>query len=142
MIRSCAMATPYVFTLHGRRPMTFFGLAASLAFVAGGWAYGAPWFVLAPAFIGGLVSLVPIIGNPVYKMRIDRQAIEIDRNGKINRILLSALDHIKITEFSEGSDATIQLKDGTLYQIPQMTRPPTKKFREVLAEHGVAVTEG
>ena len=122
--------------------MTFFGLAASLAFVAGAWAYGAPWLVLAPAFIGGLVALVPIIGNQVYKMRIDRQAMEIDCNGMIKRILLSAIDFIRITQWTDSSEVTIHLKDGTLYQIPMMTRPPLEKFRKVLAERGIAVTEG
>ncbi len=134
------METPYIYTLSGRRPMTLFGLAASLAFVALSWSYGAPWYALAPALLIVPIMLTTIIRNPVYGIRIDRHAMEIDRNGEVKRILLTAIDYIKITTWSESSDTTIHLKDGNLHQIPQMTRPPIGEFRDVLAKHGVAVT--
>ena len=111
-------------------------------FVAFGWAYAAPWYAIAPPLIVVPMMLYTIVANPICGMRIDRQAMEIDRNGDIKRISLTSIDHIKMTEFSDSSDATIHLKDGKLYQIPEMTRPPKAKFRVVLADYGIAVTKG
>jgi hypothetical protein len=132
----------YTYSLAGRRPSIFFALVASVGFVAFGWAYAAPWYAIAPPLIVVPMVLYVIIANPIYGMRIDRRALEIDLNGDIKRILLSGIDYIKITEWTDSSDATVHLKDGTLYQIPQMTRPTKGKFLEVLADYGIAVTKG
>jgi hypothetical protein len=132
----------YKYSLTGRRPSTLFALVASVGFVGFGWSYGAPWYVAAPAMIVLPMMLYTIIANPIYGLRIDRHAIEIDRNGEVKRILRTHVDYIKITRWTGSSDATIHLKDGQLYQIPHMTRPPVAKFRAVLADHSIAVTTG
>jgi hypothetical protein len=141
-IHAKGMNDVYTYSMSGRRPSTLFALVVSVSFVLFGWAYAAPWYAIAPPLIVVPMVLYVIIANPIYGLRIDRHAMEIDRNGDAKRILLTSIDYIKITEFSDSSDATIHLKDGKLYQIPQMTRPPKAKFRRVLADYGIAVTKG
>jgi hypothetical protein len=85
--------------------------------------------------------LFVILRNPVYGLRIDGQAMEIDRNGNIRRLLLRDIDFIEITTWSDSSDATIHLKSGDLHQIPQMARPPVIVFQNVLEGRGIAVTK-
>lgn len=122
--------------------MTFFGLAISIGLLAFAWTHDAPWYTLAPVLLAALMLLATIVWNPVYGMRIDRQVLEIDLNGRVKQLALSRIDHIKITTWTDSADATIHLKDGTMQQIPQIARPSTKLFQEVLIDHGIAVIEG
>jgi hypothetical protein len=131
----------YKYALAGRRPTTFFGLFAATAMSLYVWSLNVPWYMLAPPLIVVPMALYAIIANPIYGLRIDRHAMEIDRNGDIKRIPLSTINYIKITEWTDSSDATVHLKDGSLYQIPEMTRPPKAKFRAVLADYGITVTK-
>jgi hypothetical protein len=134
------MPQPYIYSLSGRRPMTLAGLAVAIGLVALGWENNAPWFALAPAVIAASMLLGAIVWNPVYGMRLDRQALQIDLNGRAKRIPLAAINHIKITRWTDSSDATIHLTDGTMYQIPDLARPSTDRFHQVLVDHGIAVT--
>jgi hypothetical protein len=131
----------YKYALAGRRPTTIFGLFAATTMSLYVWSLNVPWYMLAPPLIVVPMMLYVIIANPIYGLRIDRRAIEINRNGKTDSILLSQIDYIKITSWTDSSDATIHLKDGSLHQIPQMTRPNDAKFRKVLAEFGITVTK-
>jgi hypothetical protein len=139
---SAAMNEPYRYSLSGRRPTTILGLIAASAISAYVWTLDVPWYMLAPVLIVIPMMLYAIIANPIYGMRIDQRAMEIDKNGDIHRILLSAIDYVKITSWTDSSDATVHLKDGSLYQIPHMTRPDDAKFREVLHERGITTTKG
>jgi hypothetical protein len=132
----------YKYALAGRRPTTIFGLCAATAMSLYVGSLDVPWYMLAPPLIVVPMMLYVIIANPVYGLRIDRRAMEINRNGNTDNILLSEIDHIKITSWTDSSDATIHLKDGGLHQIPQMTRPTDAKFRKVLGEFGITVTKG
>jgi hypothetical protein len=135
------MPKPYRYSLYGRRPMTLIGLAASIGFSALLWRYGAPWFVLAPVLVVIPMMLAAVVWNPVYGMRIDRQALEIDLNGKVKRFPLASIDYVKITQWTDSSDATIHLVDGSIHQIPHMARPSIDRFCAVLADHAIAVTK-
>jgi hypothetical protein len=134
------MPQPYVYSLSGRRPMTLAGLVMSAGLTSLGWAHNVPWFALSPAVIAASMLFGVIIWNPVYGMQIDRDVLQIDLNGRAKRIPLAAINHIKITRWTDSSDATIHLTDGTMYQIPDMARPSTDRFHQVLVDHGIAVT--
>lgn len=135
------MDTPYTFSMSGCRPATIFGLVVAVAFIAFGWTMNAPWYALAPALIVAPMMLYTIIANPTYGMRLDPQALELDRNGKIRRILLSTIDHIRISTWTDSDMVTIHLKDGSREPLSHMMRPPKVKLREVLAAHKITITD-
>ncbi len=135
------MNHPYVYSMSGRRPATLFALFAAMGFVTFGWTFGAPWFALAPALIVMPLVLYTIIANPTYGMRLDRQALEIDRNGNHRRFLLSSIDHVRMTEWNDGASVTIHFKDGTRELLPHMVLPSKSKLHEVLSAFGVSIKE-
>jgi hypothetical protein len=130
---------PYVYRLPGRRLATVLALAASLSFVVFALSYDAPWFALAPPVLAALMLLFPLALNPVYGMRLDRNALEIDRNGHVRRFPLDHIDHVRITRWTDSNDVTIHLRDGSREPIPQMMRPDSAKLPAIFERYAVKV---
>jgi hypothetical protein len=139
MSNPAIMAKPFVYRLSGRRPMTLVGLILCLAIVVVGLSGDAPWIVLAPVGAAAMMLLVSIVLNPVYGLRIDRHALEIDRNGKVQRFPLDDIDHVRITRWTDSDDVMIHLAEGGREPIPQMMRPESSKLREILERYAVKV---
>ncbi len=133
-------AAAYYHRAAGRRMATLIALAAATCFLVFAALYNAPWWFYPPVLLAFAPAAWAVLSNPQSGMRLNAQQLTFFSGSWSRSVGVTEVASISITDWSEGPPtATINLKDGSGFDVPLMCLPLREIFVCELRAHGVSV---
>jgi hypothetical protein len=133
------MGKNYTYSESSRRPITYLALGVSLAMLALGYGYGAPWFFLAPVAFVVVMSAAMIIINRQSGMELIGSEVRFYSGNWAETIAVADIIDMQVTRWSDGApSATLSLKTGKKFSIPGYCVGSVKALEAALAARGIA----
>ncbi|MCB1337195.1 MAG: hypothetical protein KDK10_06990 [Maritimibacter sp.] len=132
----------YHWRRSGRRPAVLGGLGLALVLLAVGWAYGAPWYILAlwGSATLGLAALVWT--NPLAEVRLEAERLFATDGAQRVEIARARIAAVEVASWTDGPDRwTVTLEDGSSVALPDWASPPRVDFAAALRAAGIPLTE-
>ncbi len=133
------MEQAYEYRCPGRRTSVWLGACVQAFLLWIALTNGAPWYIWT---IWGLTSLgfaYLLLGNPISGLRLDDTHLILSPWRKPQKIPLTEIAKVEITDWSDSTHVVIHLQDGSKVSTFSGDIPPTGCLENVLTARGISV---
>ncbi len=111
-----------------------------VGFVVYGAVAGAPWFVLAPGMVGGVVTLVAVVVNRRHGVAMEGDRVVWSGKRRVEHAIGEVVG-IGVKDWTDSSDWVMKLRDGSVIELPAAALPPRHLLERLCREAGVRLED-
>ncbi len=132
------MHTDYTYSENSRRPITLFALALSFAMVLFGFAYGAPWYFLAPVGLAAVMSGAMVLRNRKSGLSLTGSTFYMYAGHWAEHIAVTDITEMRVTRWSDGApSAALLFTSGKEISIPGYCLGSAKALEDALSSRNI-----